>query len=523
MSLRPSLIACFGGLLLMFAAVGESAPAKTDAVVQKIEGLNRTAIAAYSTGDSQTARTQLMEALVLGKRNDLDTHPVMARTYLHLGIVYLVGLKDAEKAGRNFALALRIRPTIEPTPALATDEVVVAFEEARAHPPVTSAPPVASADEEASEPAKRVVAPPRKATTTGSRAREDQEAEALESAEAEKDELRKSLAAAKETAAKERQARENLQQQKVDRDDLLAEAKTREARDRETRDQLQRQKEQLQREKQEVDKELATVKLSEKKEREAKEQLHQAKLATEKQLAETKDLAKKEREAKEQLQKEKLATEKQLASTQESEKKEREAKEQLLKQAAEAKDKQAKDKQLAEARDKEQRDRREKERLAREKLAEGPDVPGEIPQKIFCPALDENAQGTDIFVHCAAQPSLKAKSAALYYRTSGSTHYNSLAMERNKKGWFTAMIPANHATTKVLHYYVEVMDAKDNIAARDGKATSPNIMTLRPKPAQMASDAPRSDSSTDALLSAGDGQRKPQPTRAARKERSKTR
>src|SRR2546421_5917326 len=104
MILRP--IACLAGLLVLAAM--EPAWAGPKEVVQKIEDLNKAALASFKAGDAQKAKSQLMEAVVLGKEKDLDTHPIMASTYLHLGVVHVDGLNDPEKAQRYFSLARRI-------------------------------------------------------------------------------------------------------------------------------------------------------------------------------------------------------------------------------------------------------------------------------------------------------------------------------------------------------------------------------------------------------------------------------
>ena len=45
-----------------------------------------------------------------------------------------------------------------------------------------------------------------------------------------------------------------------------------------------------------------------------------------------------------------------------------------------------------------------------------------------------------------------------------------------------AVIPADKVTGKVLQYYVEALDARGGLVAATGKATSPNILTLRSTP-----------------------------------------
>jgi chemotaxis protein histidine kinase CheA len=359
------------GMLASAVAPG-SARAAGKEIVQKIESLNTSAIAAYKAGDYEKARAQLMDALVLGKKNDLDTHPAVARTYLDLGVVQSAGLKDHEKAQRYFGLAVRIKPDIEVPPALASDELKQELEQARAR--GSAPPPPARAEESASAkestPTKAKASEPAKAAEDQGRAREESE------------KLRKQLA----------------------------------------------------------------------EEKEAKEKLEKARADAEKQLAAARDAEKKEREDKEKLAKEKVDTEKQLAAARDAEKKERETREKLEKQLAEARDTQQKEKQLAETRDKERKGQEEKERLAREKMAEGPDLPSSLPRPLTCPIPDEGQQGADLYVHCAVAPTLKAKAVALYYRPSGVLHFNSLAMERNKKGWYLAVVPATYAGGMVMKY-----------------------------------------------------------------------
>jgi hypothetical protein len=85
-----------------------------------------------------------------------------------------------------------------------------------------------------------------------------------------------------------------------------------------------------------------------------------------------------------------------------------------------------------------------------------------------------------------AQPGVNARAAVLYYRTSGLAHFNSLVMSRSRKGWWTAAIPADKVTGKSLQYYVEVRGGRDELAASNGKAKLPNVMSLRPASQKVA-------------------------------------
>ncbi len=105
-------------------------PSKDQVLDQMVE-LNKKALEQLVAGDAPSARTALLEAVVLGKANALGTHQMMARTYLHLGVVYLSDERDQEKAHRHFALALKLHPDIQMTPSLKTTAVQEAFERAR--------------------------------------------------------------------------------------------------------------------------------------------------------------------------------------------------------------------------------------------------------------------------------------------------------------------------------------------------------------------------------------------------------
>ncbi|HEY2899802.1 MAG TPA: tetratricopeptide repeat protein, partial [Polyangia bacterium] len=97
----------------------------------KLIQINRRALDDYDKKDWRSAKSHLWDAIAEGKRAGLENHPIMARTYLHLGAVYLVGLDDREVAVQFFARALRIDPTIRVSAAMDTTEIAGAFLEAQ--------------------------------------------------------------------------------------------------------------------------------------------------------------------------------------------------------------------------------------------------------------------------------------------------------------------------------------------------------------------------------------------------------
>ena len=88
--------------------------------------------------------------------------------------------------------------------------------------------------------------------------------------------------------------------------------------------------------------------------------------------------------------------------------------------------------------------------------------------------------GEDLYVHCVPQPGVGAKMLAFYYRSGGSALYNAVMLERSRKGWYVTTIPGGRVSGQLLHYYVEARDGKEKVAASNGKATSPNVVTVRP-------------------------------------------
>jgi hypothetical protein len=144
---------------LVALAPVEEARAQDQSAVQKMIDLNRQALAAFGAKDFEGAKSALMDAVVLGKEAGLTNDKMMARTYLHLGVVYVDGLKDRAKGLRYLALALRIRPDIPMTPSLATPTVTAAFEEAKRDPQGASAGTAAPAPKAAPAPAPKPAPP----------------------------------------------------------------------------------------------------------------------------------------------------------------------------------------------------------------------------------------------------------------------------------------------------------------------------------------------------------------------------
>lgn len=510
---RPAGVAVVSlGLLVALAAAPRSAGAAEQKVFDQVTAKNKAAAAAYENGDFDKMKAQVLKAISLGEKGGLGGDAVLAESYMLAGVLYVDGLEQKDAAVRHFAKALKIAPDAAIPEGMGTKAVVAAFKEARsqasADEPAEAPKPRGGAKKEAvaatEEPAadeevkEKVEREPTDSKGKPDRERQLAEAKArIQGLEREKADLEKRLADGKDRVRKEQDAKEKLSGDRQDRDKLLAEAKgslqglerektdlekrltdanSKLAKERDAREKLAADKQgqdkiiteakaallQLQKDKADLEKKLAEANDRASKEKDAKEKLAADKQDKEKQLADTKGLL-------QQTQKDKTDKEKLLAETKERERKEREAKDKL-----------EKDRQLAEARDKERKAKDEQERQEREKLAAGPDLPSRIPEPVHCAIGDEAQAGADLYVHCVAKPELKAKTIAFYYRSSGIAHYNSAAMERNKKGWYLTVIPAAKVTGKILQYYAEARDGREAVAAANGKANSPNVVTLRP-------------------------------------------
>jgi hypothetical protein len=502
-------------------------------VVKKIEGLNSRAIAAFESGDSEGAKQLLMDAVVLGKLNGLDSHAVVARSYLNLGLVHIDGLKDEAKGERYFAAALRIDPSIQMKAGVANETVARTFEKARAQAAKDRAAQASVEAETEKAAAKLDEAPalpaapaePKAPTAAEKKALEKQLAQdkQLEQARAkrerdEQDKILKGVAQAREQEARQREldARSREQKAREERDKILtgvAQAREKEAKDREQtalqeRDKVKQDLQAAeQREKKErADKEHVQSekeRLQSEKERllADKDRLQKEKAELEKQLAEAKqqsrDHERKGQDDKQHVQKEKQEVEKKLAQAEEREKKEREAKEKLLEEKKQAlareQDARAKlqeEKRLAQAREQQAKDEAARERQARAHLAEGPDLPANIPQKLFCAVPDESPPGADVHVHCVAQGQIKAEQITLFYRPSGSARFSTMAMERNRKGWYAAMIPAALVKGSMLQYYVEAENERGKTLVSNGKSAQPNVVMVNRPGAVAQAEAP---------------------------------
>jgi DNA repair exonuclease SbcCD ATPase subunit len=489
-------------LLVSFVFPREGNAADEQAIIEQIKKSNKAATAAYDAGDLDKMKGLVQKAITLGEKNGLGADDTMAETYVLAGVYAVDGVEKPDAGVRYFVKALKIAPDIRVPSVMATKAVMAAFKEAKssgggaaeeeaapsaAAPPKSEPPPKAPREDrgalveaERQRSASALAAERKRAEADAEKQARAAEKEARE----EKEKQQKELAQIRQSEGKERAEKERLSKEKADAEQRTGEMKGKVAqleKDKADRDkqlaEANKRIAQLEKEKADRDKQIGDAKNSmgqiaearekEKKEREAKEKELKDQAGKDKQERDKQVADLKGRIA--QLEKEKAETEKQLGDTKERERKEKEAKEKLQQ-----------DRQQADALAKEKKARDDQERQERERLAAGPELPSRLPEALYCAIPDEAESGADLYVHCAAKPELKAKGIAFFYRSSGFAHYNSLSMERSKKGWYTTMVPAGKVTGKLLQYYVEARDGRESIAASNGKAASPNVVTLKP-------------------------------------------
>jgi Tfp pilus assembly protein PilF len=131
-ALRPGILASVIGVCMLLQLARASAEADDGPAVEKITTLNQRAVDEYQNLNFDEARNILKEALDAAKGAGLDTHPVTARTYVHLGVVMLAGFKQKDEAVKLFRKALGIEPDIKLDKALANPEIQDVYNEAAA-------------------------------------------------------------------------------------------------------------------------------------------------------------------------------------------------------------------------------------------------------------------------------------------------------------------------------------------------------------------------------------------------------
>ncbi len=118
-------------VLVLFSGSVRAA-GREEAAVARLVQMNKRALGDYDNLEWKNAKRRLLEAIAEGKKSGIASHPIMARTYLHLGAVYIVGMKDREAGVQSFMHALQIDPNIHIATAMETPAMTAAFGDAHA-------------------------------------------------------------------------------------------------------------------------------------------------------------------------------------------------------------------------------------------------------------------------------------------------------------------------------------------------------------------------------------------------------
>lgn len=140
-------VAVFVGLAAV-AGSPSSARADEQAAIDKLVAMNKKALDDYDTLEWDAAKKTLMEALAVAKKSNIESHPMVARTYVHLGAVFINGFKDRAKGLQALSRALEIDPAIKISKSMATAELTEAFaqasKDAKGKPAAAAPPPAKS-------------------------------------------------------------------------------------------------------------------------------------------------------------------------------------------------------------------------------------------------------------------------------------------------------------------------------------------------------------------------------------------
>jgi hypothetical protein len=117
---------------LLAVVVSTRARAESTSALNKIVDLNKKAMQAFDQLDMETAAKLLKQAIELCNLEGPERHAVAARSHLHLGVVYVRGLKLRNRGLTEFRRAIAIEPNIKISKSLVTPDVEAVFADAAA-------------------------------------------------------------------------------------------------------------------------------------------------------------------------------------------------------------------------------------------------------------------------------------------------------------------------------------------------------------------------------------------------------
>jgi hypothetical protein len=103
-------------------------------------------------------------------------------------------------------------------------------------------------------------------------------------------------------------------------------------------------------------------------------------------------------------------------------------------------------------------------------------APGRASDALTCRVPDEAPPDNEVMFRCAVRADVKVNKVVLHYRPAGSELFTDVPMGRNKRGWYTGVVPADATTGKMLQYFVE---GRGPTKLGNGSSESPNLILLR--------------------------------------------
>ncbi|HMI93840.1 MAG TPA: hypothetical protein VK509_20845 [Polyangiales bacterium] len=117
-------------LLVLLCASGVAASRAHAQVDAEVADLNSQAMEAYQALDMDAARAKLEQAIGLAQQNGL-MGPLVAQSWLNLGVVQITGFNDPNQGVAAFVAAFCTQPDVQLDPLLSTPDVAQAFAQAQ--------------------------------------------------------------------------------------------------------------------------------------------------------------------------------------------------------------------------------------------------------------------------------------------------------------------------------------------------------------------------------------------------------
>lgn len=105
------ILASFAVIVALCLGAAVRADEAQDALKRVVE-LNKQALEDYDSGDHESAKLGLLEAIGVATKAGLGEHKLMARTYVNLAGVYVVGLQERARGTKFLSMAVKIQPGI---------------------------------------------------------------------------------------------------------------------------------------------------------------------------------------------------------------------------------------------------------------------------------------------------------------------------------------------------------------------------------------------------------------------------